>query len=68
MDIDLVRKLIRDGKIEIEFSIPHAIVEARKDGLTEEDLTRAVMTGEIVENYGGRILLLYLTTDFSDGL
>lgn len=65
MNIQDVRQLLREGKIELEFSLPHALVEARKDGLTEEDLTQAAMAGEVVEDYGERILLLGFVTDYN---
>jgi hypothetical protein len=58
MDITHVRKLIANKNIELQFSLPHALVEAKKDGLTFEDLYRVVMHGEVIEDYGERILLL----------
>jgi hypothetical protein len=64
MDMRRVRELLSQRKIELEFSLPHALIEARKDGLTEEDLTEAVMTGEVVEDYGERAVLLNLATDY----
>lgn len=59
MDIHRVRELLNEGTIELEFSLPHALVEAKKDGLTE-----AVLMGEVVEDYGERALLLKFTTDY----
>jgi hypothetical protein len=48
MDIHRVRELLNEGKIELEFSLPHALVEAKKDGLTEKNLTAAVWTHPIL--------------------
>ena len=64
MDIQRVRALLIAGIIDLEFSLPHALIEAKKDGLTEADLTEAVMTGAVVEDYGERILLLKLATAY----
>jgi len=58
VDIKRVRQLLSDHAIDLEFSLPHALVEAKKDGLTVADLERAVMAGELVEDYGERALLL----------
>jgi hypothetical protein len=63
MNIRQVRQWLDQGKIELAFSLPQALVEARKDGLTEEDLTNAAMTGDVVEDYGERALLLKFTSD-----
>ncbi|MCI0485493.1 MAG: DUF4258 domain-containing protein [Blastocatellia bacterium] len=65
MKIQYVRELLREEEIELEFSLPHALVEARKDVLTEEDLTQAAMAGEVVEDYGERILLLGFVADYN---
>ncbi len=64
MDLQGVRDLLRTGQIELELSLPHAVTEARKDGLTTEDLSEAVMRGEIVEEYGERILLPSFAPDY----
>ncbi|MGH9834739.1 MAG: DUF4258 domain-containing protein [Blastocatellia bacterium] len=64
MDLQRVRSLLAKGKITLELSLPHALVEAKKDGLTTEDLAEAVMLGEVVEDYGERILLLHLVLDY----
>ena len=37
MDIDRVRRLIHQGTVTLRFT-DHAITEARKDGLTVDDL------------------------------
>jgi hypothetical protein len=63
MDIKGVRKLINEDRIILEFSLHHALVEARKDGLTQEDLVETVMTGEVIEDYGERVLLLNFMTN-----
>jgi hypothetical protein len=55
--------LLTQGQIQLDFSLPHALVEARKDGLTGEDLAETGMTGEVIEDYGGRVLLLNFTED-----
>ena len=64
MNLQGVRALLRQGKIELDLSLPHALTEARKEGLTTEDLELAVMTGQIVEDYGERTLLLHFATDY----
>jgi len=64
MDLQRVRELLRTEQIELELSLPHAVVEARKDGLTTEDLSEAVMSGEVVEDYGERVLLLSFAPDY----
>ena len=64
MDIDRVRRLIRQGTITLRFT-DHAITEARKDGLTVDDL-EAGLRGEAIEDYDVRALLLSFTQD--DGL
>ena len=58
MNIRQVRKLLAEQTIELEFSLRHALVEAKKDGLMAEDLTAAVLNGEVVEDYGERMPLL----------
>lgn len=62
MDIKSVRRLLSEQAIDLEFSLPHAQVEANKDGLTLADLEKAIMEGELIEDYGERALLL----DFAD--
>ena len=64
MDIKTVRRLLTDQTIDLEFSVPHALVEAKKDGLTVADLEKAVMAGELVEDYGERALLLDFATEY----
>ena len=63
MNLQRVRSLLERGEIELDVSLPHALTEARKDGLTTEDLEAAVMAGEVVEDYGERVLLLHFVTD-----
>lgn len=64
MDIETIRQLLSDQTIELEFSLPHALVEAKKDGLSLADLETAVMAGEVIEDYGERALLLHFA-DFA---
>lgn len=64
MMLQRVRDLLNRGEIELDLSLPHAITEARKDGLTTDDLEAAVMGGEIIEDYGDRVLLLHFATDY----
>ena len=64
MDLQRVRQLLRTGQLELELSLPHAVTEARKDGLTTADLSEAVMSGVVVEDYGERILLLSFAPDY----
>ncbi len=59
MILEHLRMLLRNRAIELDLSLPHAITEARKDGLTTEDLEAAVFFGEVVEDYGERVLLLH---------
>ena len=65
MNLATVRAVLATGKVHLRFG-DHAIIEARKDGLTTEDLEQAVANGEIIEDYGARALLLNFTRD--DGL
>jgi|GEM_PF-2331800 len=64
MTLSRVRDLLDRGEIELDLSLPHALTEARKDGLTTDDLAAAVMVGEVVEDYGERVLLLHFVTDY----
>ena len=64
MNLQRVRELLNRGEIELEFSLPHALTEARKDGLTTDDLEAAVMFGGVVEDYGERILLLHFAPGY----
>lgn len=64
MDIQHIRDLLRRGEIELDLSLPHALTEARKDGLTTDDLEAAVMVGEVVEDYGDRVLLFHSLPDY----
>ncbi len=60
-----MRRLLAQTRIPLRFS-DHAVIEARKDGLTAEDLQDALTEGELIEDYGVRALLLSFTKD--DGL
>lgn len=62
MDIGQVRQLLSQRRVALRFS-DHAFIEARKDGLTAADLRRACEHGDVIEDYGPRALLLYLTAD-----
>jgi hypothetical protein len=62
MNINKVRKLLAQGKVVLRFA-DHAIIEARKDGLIVEDLEAIVTTGELIEDYGIRALLLSFTEE-----
>lgn len=64
MDLQRVRDLLRRGEIELDLSLPHALTEARKDGLITDDLEAAVMAGEIVEDYGDRVLLFHSLPEY----
>lgn len=64
MNLRRVRELLKRGEIELDLSLPHALTEARKDGLTTADLEAAVLVGELVEDYGERILLLHSVTGY----
>ena len=61
MNLPRLRRQIAAGRVRIEFALPHALTEAFKDGLTVEELRTAVLTGEAVEDYGSRVLLLAFT-------
>ena len=65
MNIRQVRKLLAAQTIGLEFSVRHALVEAKKDGLMAEDLTAAVLNGEVVEDYGERVLLLHFAEEYN---
>ncbi len=64
MNVGRVRELLKQGDIELDLSLPHALTEARKDGLTTDDLEAAVMFGEVIEDYGERVLLLHTVPDY----
>jgi hypothetical protein len=65
MDVNRVRRLLAQERVALRFT-DHAVIEARKDGLTAEDLEDTITKGELVEDYGVRALLLNFTKD--DGL
>ena len=62
MDIRKIRKLLVQEKVDLRFA-DHAITEARKDGLTVEDLEDTIVEGEIIEDYGVRALFLHFTKE-----
>jgi Domain of unknown function (DUF4258) len=62
MDIHRVRRRLSQGGIALRFT-DHAFIEARKDGLTAADLRAACEGGEVIEDYGVRVLLLNFTAD-----
>ena len=62
MDVHRLRKLLAQEKLTLRFT-DHAVTEARKDGLTAEDLEDTIAEGEVIEDYGVRALLLNLTKD-----
>ncbi len=64
MNLQRVRELLKQGEIELDLSLPHALTEARKDGLTTDDLEAAVILGELVEDYGERVLLRHFVPEY----
>lgn len=62
MNLTRVRQLLMQGQMRLRFA-DHAVIEARKDGLVEEDLEKAVTTGALIEDYGNRALLLNFTEE-----
>ena len=64
MNLQRVRDLLKRGAIELDLSLPHALTEARKDGLTTDDLEVAVIAGELVEDYGDPVLLLHFVPNY----
>jgi hypothetical protein len=61
MNLPRLRQHLAASRVRIEFALPHALTEAFKDGLTVEELRTAVLTGEAIEDYGARSLLLAFT-------
>jgi hypothetical protein len=61
MNLPRLRQYLAAGRVRLEFALPHALTEAFKDGLTVAELRTAVLTGEVIEDYGSRILLLAFT-------
>jgi len=57
-----MRRLLTQERVTLRFT-DHAIIEARKDGLTVEDLEDNIINGELVEDYGIRALFLNFTKD-----
>ena len=64
MNLQRVRDLLKRGAIELDLSLAHALTEARRDGLTTADLEVAVIAGELVEDYGDRVLLLHFVPNY----
>ncbi|HET89567.1 MAG TPA: DUF4258 domain-containing protein [Chloroflexi bacterium] len=48
MAINEFHRLVLDGKY---FFYTHALTEAKKDGVTPEDVVHAILTGEVIEEY-----------------
>ena len=63
MRLPRLRLLLQQGAIHLDLSL-HALSEARKDGITTEDLEAAAFSGELIEDYGERVLLLYSVSDY----
>ena len=59
MNIDGFRRLVLDGKY---FFYAHALTEAKKDGVTPEDVVHAILTGEVIEEYPDRQRVLVFAT------
>jgi hypothetical protein len=51
LDLDKIRELVLGGKY---FFYTHALTEAKKDGIAPEDAVRAILTGEVIEEYPDR--------------
>ncbi|MFQ5668527.1 MAG: DUF4258 domain-containing protein [Candidatus Binatia bacterium] len=62
MDLTDLQNRLRSGQLDLRFT-DHALVEARKDGLTAKDLEDAATHGEMIEDYGVRALLLNVTEE-----
>ena len=50
MNLRRLRQQIAAGRVRIEFTLPHALTEAAKDGLTVAELRAAVLTGEAIKD------------------
>jgi len=46
-----IRRLVLDGKY---YFYTHALTEAKKDGITPEDIIYTILTGEVIEEYPER--------------
>jgi len=55
LDIEQIRSLVRDGQY---FFYVHALTEAKKDGVTPEDVVHVILTGRVIEEYPERRRLL----------
>ena len=53
--IEQIRALLRDGQ---HFFCAHALTEAKKDGVSPEDVVHVILTGEVIETYPERQRLL----------
>jgi len=62
MDIEEIRQLYTRGPLRLRY-VPHATVEARKDGLVRSHFLEALLDGEMIEDYGQSALLLYFTEE-----
>jgi len=60
MDLERIRRLLARRRVSLRIS-DHALIEARKDGLTTEDLEATLIGGVEVEDYGARALVLAFT-------
>jgi hypothetical protein len=61
VNLSQLRRQIAAGRVRIEITLPHALTEAFKDGLTVQELKTAALEGEQIEDYGTRTLLLAFT-------
>lgn len=62
MNLTTLRAALAASRVALRFG-DHTVIEAHKDGLTTEDLEDAVAVGEIIEDYGRRVLLLSFTRE-----
>ena len=62
MNLTRLRAALSAGRVTLRFG-DHAVIEAHKDGLTTGDLEHTVAVGEIIEDYGRRVLLLSFTRE-----
>ena len=49
MDLRALRHRLKQDQIELDLSLLNAVTEARKDGLTSDDLEEALLLGEVIE-------------------
>ncbi len=62
MDLERLRQLLAKRRVSLRIS-DHALIEARNDGLTTDDLEATLLGGIAVEDYGARALVLAFTED-----